>query len=74
MIKEENDESWMNVIPKYHKCPHCSKGVLEQRIKRGFWVRNFFIWMHVKRYQCNTCQKRVYIKNDSPKNNQLSRV
>jgi len=63
-------ESWIHNIPVYQKCPHCVNGRLDTRIKRGFIVKNFFVWMNVKRYQCNSCRKKVYIKN-CPEHHQL---
>ena len=65
MPQDNEPADWINVIPTYHKCPHCVSGQLDTRIRRGFFVRNFFIWMDVKRYQCNNCGKKVYIKNSS---------
>ena len=61
----DNNNDWMKIIPVYHKCPHCTHGLLDTRIKRGYFVRNFFVWMNVRRYQCNCCGKKVYIKNHS---------
>ena len=65
MVADNNNQDWVNVIPSYYKCPHCAKGKLDTRIKRGFFVRNLFVWMDVKRYQCNTCERKVYVKNHS---------
>jgi len=56
---------WIHKIPSYHQCPSCSKGKLDTRVKRSFIVRNIFVWMDVKRFQCNCCGKKVYIKNQS---------
>jgi len=64
-MTEQDTPEWINVIPSYHKCPHCPQGKLDTRIKRGFFVRNIFIWMHVKRYQCNCCGRKVYIKSEA---------
>jgi transposase-like protein len=66
-----NNEEWMNIIPVYQKCPHCNTGYLDNRVKRGFIVKHLFIWMDVKRYQCNACGKKVYIKNRT-QNTQLN--
>ena len=63
-------EDWLHKIPIYHKCPCCEKGQLETRVKRSFIVRNLFVWMDVKRYQCNSCGRKVYIKN-APESHQL---
>jgi len=63
MTSVPKDNSWINITRKYHKCPHCKKGTLDTRVKRGFFVKNFFIWLGTKRYQCNTCGRKCYIKN-----------
>lgn len=65
MESKIDDQGWTNVTPTYHKCPHCLHGNLENRIKRGFFVKYIFVWMHVKRYQCNSCRRKVYIKISS---------
>ncbi len=72
MITENNNEDWINVVQTYYKCPHCEKGQLDTRVKRGFFVRNLFLWMNVKRYQCNNCEKKVYIKNNHSQKHQLN--
>jgi len=71
MLSENKELEWLNHSPSYRHCPNCEHGVLETRIKRGFFVKYFFIWMDVKRYQCNACGKKVYIKN-SAENHQLN--
>jgi len=65
MSVDKNEQSWINIFPFFPKCPHCVNGHLENRIRRGFFVRHFFVWMDVKRYQCNTCGRKVYVKNSS---------
>jgi len=70
MPLDNNYEHWINKNPNYHKCPCCENGQLETRIKRSFIVRHLFVWMDVKRYQCNACRRKVYIKN-APENHQL---
>jgi transposase-like protein len=62
MTINQLDASWINVVKTYHKCPRCKSGLLDTRIKRGFFVRNVFIWMNVKRYQCNACGRKSYVK------------
>ncbi|CAM4110809.1 hypothetical protein SAMN06265348_103317 [Pedobacter westerhofensis] len=63
MVQSNNTEDWVNIIPSYPDCPHCHQGKLDTRVKRAFIVRKLFIWMDVKRYQCNACGKKVYLKN-----------
>ena len=60
MIEDSN--TWINVTRSYHKCPYCEQGVLDNRIKRGFFIRNFLFWINLKRYECNTCERKVYIR------------
>ena len=62
MITAQKDNTWINVVKKYHKCPHCKKGYLDTRVKRGFLAKNLFVWLGTKRYQCNSCGKKSYIK------------
>ena len=62
MAEDNNEENWVNVIQTFRKCPHCRHGRLDTRIKRGFFVRHFLPWMDLKRYQCNTCERKVYLK------------
>jgi len=62
MNVEEDNNEWANVTRTIHKCPHCENGKLDTRIKRGFFVRYFCFWLQYKRYQCNTCERKVYIK------------
>jgi hypothetical protein len=65
-MKNEN-ENWINAAKSYRNCPHCEKGLLNTRVRRGFFVKNVFVWMAVKRYQCNVCARKVYLKIDSSK-------
>lgn len=59
-----NNTAWLNQVQTYKKCPHCEKGQLDNRVKRGFFVKYVFAWMEVKRYACNTCGKKSYIKRN----------
>jgi transposase-like protein len=69
----ENElKNWINVSKAYTNCPHCEKGLLNTRVKRGFLVKNVFVWMDVKRYQCNVCARKVYLKTDTSKHQSLS--
>ena len=62
MSEEDDNYDWVNVTRPIYKCPHCEKGNLDTRIKRGFFVRNFCFWLDLRRYQCNTCERKVYIR------------
>lgn len=64
MIGIQQDTSWINSVKKHQKCPHCKNGKLDTRVKRGFLVKNFFTWVGTKRYQCNSCGKKSYLKEN----------
>lgn len=64
MVIEEIDNSWASIVKTYQKCPHCKTGLLDTRVKRGFFVRNFFVWMNVRRYQCSSCGRKSYLKQN----------
>ncbi len=64
MVLDLNKE-WINNVQTYRKCPHCQKGQLDTRVKRSFLVKYVFFWMDVKRYECNTCGKKSYIKREA---------
>jgi transposase-like protein len=68
MTMDQIDASWIHVQKTYRKCPHCKSGLLDTRVKRGFFVKNIFVWMNVKRYQCNSCRKKFYVKELPQKN------
>jgi hypothetical protein len=59
---ENQINNWVLAAKTYDKCPHCDRGILNTRVKRSFLVKNVFVWMEVKRYQCNVCAKKVYVK------------
>jgi len=65
MVIEEQDNSWAKIVKTYQRCPHCKTGLLNTRVKRGFFVRNLFVWMNVKRYECSSCGRKSYIKAES---------
>lgn len=67
---ENQSNNWVKDAKTYDQCPHCERGILNTRVKRSFLVKNVFVWMEVKRYQCNICAKKVYVKNNF--NKQLS--
>lgn len=71
MLKDPNTPNWFNVQNHYEDCPRCKNGKLDTRVKRSFIVKYIFIWMNVKRYQCNTCERKFYIKNTC-KNHQFN--
>lgn len=66
MVLDNTNQSWLNHVQTYHKCPHCEKGLLDTRVKRGFLVKYVFFWMDVKRYECNICAKKAYVRKDGP--------
>ena len=60
-MTKPDDQSWLNEVRTYEKCPYCKKGILN-RIKRGFFVKHIFTWVGNKRYQCDSCGKTKYEK------------
>lgn len=49
-------------LKPFHKCPKCKKGELDTRVPRSLIVKHLFFWLDVKRYRCNNCHAKVYIK------------
>ncbi|WP_460680648.1 hypothetical protein [Mucilaginibacter koreensis] len=43
------------------KCPKCNKGVLDERTRRGAFVRTFLFWLPIKRYRCSVCYQKSYV-------------
>jgi len=64
MVIEEIDNKWASVVKNHQRCPHCKTGLLDSRVKRGFFVRNIFVWMKVKRYQFCSCGRKFYLKQN----------
>jgi hypothetical protein len=46
-------------------CPKCKKGQLDNRVRRGFFVKNFLFWLPLKRYLCYTCTRKTYVYEPS---------
>jgi len=63
MTTKQSDTSWSSTVKKFNKCPHCSKGILDTRVKRNLAVKYIFTWLGTKRYLCNVCGKKSYTKN-----------
>ena len=43
------------------QCPKCKNGVLDERVKRGFFVKYILSWRPYKRYRCNRCNEKSYV-------------
>jgi len=54
-MAEEN--LWLKM---YKKCPHCTHGVLADRVRRAPMMKLVF-WINVKRYRCNNCDRKTYV-------------
>ena len=63
MMANTVDNSWLEKDKTYEKCPSCSKGTLDIRIPRGFFVKYIFTWIGDKRYKCDMCGKKKYVKH-----------
>ena len=53
--------NWLNNSKTYKKCPKCSKGELDIRVKRGRFVKTFLFFLDLKRYKCSTCGFTMYL-------------
>jgi len=58
----ESEIKWIYPEKKYWKCPICEIGYLDRRVPRDPFVKYLLFWRDVKRYKCNNCQAKVYIK------------
>ncbi len=61
-ISPEN--TWLTSEKTYKKCPHCKKGLLDTRTKRGSFVKTFLFFLDLKRYSCSNCGRKVYLTNN----------
>lgn len=58
------ERNWLERTVTYAKCPKCESGVLDTRIPRGFIFKYLVFWARYKHYKCNTCEARVYLKDN----------
>jgi hypothetical protein len=60
VIPANSIESIRSQSKKVHLCPKC-KTQLDDRVPRGFFVKNLFFFIPLKRYICYRCQRKRYI-------------
>lgn len=53
---------WQLDVKKYEKCPYCKNGELNTRVRRSFFVKHLFKWVGEKRYMCDVCARKKYVK------------
>ncbi|MDB5287495.1 MAG: hypothetical protein JWR05_2444 [Mucilaginibacter sp.] len=41
-------------------CSKCKTG-LEDRMRRGFFVKNFLFWLPIRKYICYKCKRGQYV-------------
>lgn len=54
--------NWLDATKVYKKCPYCKKGMLDTRVKRSRIVKILLFFVEIKRYACNNCQRKVYMR------------
>lgn len=59
---EKYDNSWLNKIQAYPKCPKCGKGELTNRVPQSAIYKYIIFWQEYKRYECHSCNKKIHIK------------
>lgn len=64
---ETSEFAWLYVKKTYKKCPHCKRGDLDSRIRRGTLVKSFLFWADLKRYSCGSCGRKVYMVGKNEK-------
>ncbi len=47
-------------LKKAPVCPRC-KSELDNRVPRGFLVKNLLFFLPLKRYMCYRCQRKRYV-------------
>jgi DNA-directed RNA polymerase subunit RPC12/RpoP len=64
-MNNSSGSSWIYKTVSYNQCPKCKMGLLDTRVSRGPIVKHLFFWLQVKRYRCNNCAAKVYVKNEN---------
>ncbi|SDE28805.1 hypothetical protein SAMN05216464_105106 [Mucilaginibacter pineti] len=60
MISTPFEEDHKATQRRYPLCPKC-KTELDNRISRGFLVKNVLFFLPLKRYICYKCQRKRYV-------------
>jgi hypothetical protein len=58
---------WLYQTRNYNRCPICKIGLLDKRVPRDPFVKYVLFFKDVKRYRCNNCYSKVYIKKTTKK-------
>jgi DNA-directed RNA polymerase subunit RPC12/RpoP len=61
MSVSDKENNWID--KEYNKCPRCKIGQLNKRVHRDPFVKYVLFWQDIKRYRCNNCWAKVYIKS-----------
>ncbi|MDN5287567.1 MAG: hypothetical protein JWR38_3841 [Mucilaginibacter sp.] len=59
-IQANSNEPINALHTKLPLCPRC-KTELDNRVPRGFFVKNMLFFLPLKRYLCYKCQRKRYI-------------
>jgi len=54
---------WVYQTRNYHSCPICKIGLLDTRVQRDPFVKYVLFFKDIKRYRCNNCYSKVYIRS-----------
>lgn len=60
MVNQTNVD-WLDNQPTYKSCRKCNKGLLMNRIPRGFFVKYVLFFLELKRYKCSDCGIKSYV-------------
>jgi len=61
-LTDKPDQNWVYRSRNYHRCPKCKIGLLDTRVPRDPFVKYVLFFKNIKRYRCNHCYSKVYIK------------
>jgi len=61
-MSDDSQPLWVKAEKVYLRCPKCKVGHLDRRVPRDFFVKHVLFWMDIKRYRCNNCWAKVYIR------------
>ena len=60
VVSLKNSDGVIKDKKKVHNCPKC-KLPLDNRVHRGFFVKNFLFWLPLRRYSCYKCNRKIYV-------------
>lgn len=53
---------WIYETRNYERCPICKIGFLDKRVAREPFVKYVLFWKDIRRYRCNNCYRKSYVK------------